>query len=223
MIKRSPYKKKTFVRGRDRSNVGNYLRFTGPNPVEKKFLDNDVDDSIVATTAEIIPSLNLIPQDLTGSGRVGRKVILKSVLIRYLISLPAQNDQTSIKSGDTVRVIVYLDKQCNGAAATGGEIIRVSTEYQSYRLLSNSARFEIFLDTFHDINYLNGAGDAATVHQGGIKQHHSFIKKCNIPIEFSGITGVIGEIQSNNVGIMLISLAGIAGFNGTARIRYEDP
>ncbi len=221
MYKRPTYKR-PFVKGKDRT-VGNYKRFNnGGRDVEKKFYDNILNDVIVASIGAIISSLHLIPQNLTGTGRIGRKVVLKKIRIRYDINLPLHNDVADVTGGDVCRVMLYLDKQCNGAAATAADIIKTDSDYESFRKLSNSDRFEILYDKWHDINYTSGVGDGSLMAQPSVFHHYAFNKTCNIPVEFSSTTGVITEIRSNNVGMMLISKAGRCGFKGAARVRYTD-
>lgn len=220
--RRTTYKRKRFVRGRDRT-IGNYLRYTGPQP-EQKFLDNDLVDNVISTTASVISSFNLLAQGLTGSTRIGRKITVRKLHVRYELFLPDKLDESVLTSGDIVRVIFFCDKQTNGTATLGADILINNTNYQSYRLLSNQGRFEILMDKFHELKYDIAAsgGGADAFAQGGVVRHFSFSKKMSLPIEFSGITGVITEVRSNNLGMLLISSNGIAGMIGKSRIRFSD-
>lgn len=218
-------KKKRFVRGRDRT-IGNYLRYTGPRP-EQKFLDSTVTDVVVATSAAVVISLNVIPQGTTASERIGRKITITKLKLRWVLNLPNIQDATALTSGDVIRVMVFVDKQTNGAGAIGSDILKFPTDFQSYRLLSNVGRFDILYDKFHSLQYLTGAGlggdiGSAQLYQGGVKYHYKFSKSMTLPIEYSGMTGAIDEIQSNNIGILLISSNGNGGFDGDVRIRYTD-
>lgn len=222
--KRVTYKRKRFVKGRDRT-VGNYLRFSGPGVTrpEKKFFDTDLSTAF-GTTAAVIDSICKIPQGIAGDERIGRKITITKLKIRYTISLPAQVDSNNLDSGDVARVIFFIDKQTNGSAALGADILKTNTKFQSYRLLSNVGRFVILMDKMHTLNYLTMLSEGGTSSQFTnltFAEYH-FNKSLNLPIEFSGVVGAITELQSGNIGVMVISKTGKAEFNGHTRIRYAD-
>ncbi len=222
---KSPYKKpykpsRKFVPGADRVG-GYYGRYSGRGG-ELKFHDVDLDDGVVAAGGNVTATVNIIAQGVTESQRVGRKCTIKSIHWRYRIFMPAQTDVATSAAGDNLRVIMYLDKQANGATAAATDILETA-DYQSFRNLANSQRFNIILDRTSAVNYdtmtSEGAGVVSTTFSS-----RDFVlnKKCNIPIEFSATTGAIGEIRSNNIGVMLVGNAGIAGFDSKIRLRFSD-
>jgi len=215
-----PGKRRRFVAGQDRVG-GYYGRFSGKN-AELKFHDVDLDDAVVAVTGTVTPSVNLIAQGITESTRIGRKCTLRSYHWRYQVTLPETDAAATAVDGDTVRMIVFIDKQANGATAAVTDVLE-SANIQSFRNLSNSGRFNILCDKLHNLNYLTLASDGAgVVSQGLIQKEFVFNKKVALPIEFSDVTGAITEIRSNNIGVLLISHRGIAGFNSGIRLRFSD-
>ncbi len=216
MVKR----RRSFAVGRDRVG-GYYGRFSGPAG-ELKFHDLTVDDAIVATAGEITPSLNLIGQGITESLRVGRKCTIKSIWWRVQFDLPKFDAIAAPNAGDTVRAIIYLDKQCNGATATVTDILNTA-DWRSFRNLSNQGRFTILMDKLHTVNYMQMASDGAGLVSGGATvRDYTYYKKCNTPIEFDDTTGAITEIRSNNYGLLVIGSTNTMGMGSFFRLRFSD-
>ncbi len=190
---------------------------------ELKFHDLDIDDAIIATGATIAEdSLNAIAQGVTEVTRVGRKCTIRSINARFDILLNDQQDLGDPPSGDIVRVILYLDKQANGATAAVTDILE-SADYQSFNNLANKSRFRTLMDRTYSMNYKLAAPDGAnTASYGETPIHDSFFKKVNIPIEFDATTGAITEVKSNNIGLLLLSKAGSCQFNSKWRLRFSD-
>ncbi len=187
--------------------------------MELKFFDLDLDDATIATGGTITDSINKIAQGTTEITRIGRKCTIKGINWRYVITLAG-----STASGDTtdvVRVILYLDKQCNGATAAVSDILE-SGDFQSFNNLANKSRFRILSDKNYTLKARSGGGDGTTEDYGEDIVVDSFYKKCNIPVEFDSTAGAITEIRSNNLGVLLISQTGKTGFGSKIRLRYSD-
>ncbi len=209
-----------FIPGVDRTG-GFYGRYSGRN-AELKFHDVDLDDVAVSAAATVTATINIIPQGVTESQRVGRKCTIKSINWRYRLGLPELDAGGTAPSSDTVRVILFLDKQANGATAAATDMLE-SDDWQSFRNLSNSGRFNFLLDKTVNLNYANLASDGAgVVSSGNMFKDFSFYKTCDIPIEFSSTTGAIGEIRSNNLGVMLVGAQDTAIFASKIRLRFSD-
>jgi len=198
--------------------TGYYGRYS-PMGTEFKFHDVDVDVGPIPTAGSILNSgsINLIAQGTTESTRIGRKCTIRKICWKYTI---INNDQVS-NNGDTVRVIMYQDRQANGATAMVTDILE-SANYQSFRNLANSGRFKILHDTTHDMNQTAAAGNGTTQEFGNYHESTEFYKNCNIPLEFSSTTGAITEIRSNNLGVLCISSGGQCTFDSKVRLRYSD-
>ncbi len=218
-----PTKRKRFTPGVDRTG-GYYGRYAGPN-AELKFHDVDLDKATtVITTAGIVePTVIIIPQGVEENKRVGRKCTLKSINWKYRLNLPIVASAGSGVTSDTVRLMIIHDKQCNGATATVAGILE-SANYQSFRNLANSGRFNVLMDKTISLNYLGGAGDGAANDFNEVTKSGSFYKACNIPIEYdnSADTGVLTTIRSSNIGVLLISESAVVVLDSKFRFRFSD-
>ncbi len=188
---------------------------------ELKFIDVDLDDAVVASGGTITPSINLVVQGIGESQRIGRKITIKKINWRYKYSLAEINGITSPPNPDIIRIILYLDKQCNGAIATVLNILQTA-DFQSFRNLVNSKRFAILLDKSHAVNYATALGSGADGDYTATAKIGQFFKTINIPLEFSAETGAITELCCNNFGVLLISECGIISFESKIRLRYTD-
>ncbi len=194
-------------------------RRSGSTAPELKFHDVDLDDAVIASGGSITDSINKIAQGTTESERIGRKCNIASINWRFNIDLPETTVSSS--TGDVARVIMYIDKQANGATAAITDILETAN-YQSFNNLSNKGRFRTLMDRTYALNAESGGGDGTTEDYGRVNISDTFFKKCNIPIEFSAATGAITEIRSNNIGVLLISLSGKVGFDSKIRLRFSD-
>ncbi len=189
---------------------------------ELKFHDLDIDDATVATGGNIAEdSCNVIAQGTTESTRLGRKLTIKNIGWRFRVSLPATS--TPGDTSDEIRVILYLDKQANGATATVTGILE-SSDYQSFNNLANKSRFRILMDRTYSVVSKSGSFDGTNDQFGEDTIDDKFFKRCNIPIEYdnSFSTGVITTIRSNNIGVLLLSFSGLGAFSSKMRLRFSD-
>ena len=201
-------------------NYGRYPPFGG----ETKFIDADIDvDPIPSGVGSITDSVNKIVQGVTEVQRVGRKCTITSIHWRIRLALTQVSQAAAISGGGSARIILYLDKQCNGAAVSSPNQILEFNDYQSFRNLANSNRFVILCDKMHTLNYSNlGVDSIDRFYATGTIKEISFNKKLHIPVEFSGVTGAITEIRSNNIGILLVSSAARVRFFSKIRVRFTD-
>lgn len=199
---------------------GYYGRYAPVNPLsrELKFFDT----TKVATTAAAAgtihnSSLCLVPQGVTESTRVGRKLTIKSIHVRLVCNLANSSSQPD----DGVRVILFLDTQCNGASATVGDILE-SANYLSWNNLANKNRFRTLHDEFIDITSTAGAYTGAAANFASKAYTKEIHKNVNIPVQFDSTTGAITEIKSNNIGLLTISDQGGITVRSYVRIRFSD-
>ncbi len=191
-------------------------------PGELKFHDLDTTDAVIATGGSIdVPSINLIAQGTTESERIGRKCTIKKIMWKFQLKIPGTATVTD--TSDIGRLIVYLDKQSNGAAAVVLDVLETAN-YNEFRNLSNTGRFQILMDRKYALSCPAGSGRGSTdtLSYGEHQIHDEWYKDCNIPIEFSATTGAITEIRSNNIGIITISRDGLLNLSGKMRVRFSD-
>ncbi len=206
--------------------VGRFRKYSkGPGRMatgELKFHDVDFTDAVVATGGTVEPTINIIVQGVGESQRIGRKCTIRSINWRYTVDLPAEQDQTDIGNGEIVRIILFHDKQCNGATATVTGILE-SASFLSFNNLSNKGRFRTLMDRIVVLNRQVSSADGANTQSGPLfVKHGVFFKNVNIPIEYDNPDGVIGRMRTNNIGVLLISQTGVAGFTSKFRLRFSD-
>lgn len=187
---------------------------------ELKFHDVTVDDPSISSAGTIQTLLNGIAQGTTESTRIGRKCTIRSINWRWMLIKAAASSKSA--SSDTVRVILYLDKQANGATAGVTDILETD-QFLSFNNLANKSRFRTLMDRTYSMNSTAGGGDGTTEDYTEFQLNDSFYKKVNIPIEFSGTAGTIGEIRSNNIGCLILSETGaICALVSRMRLRFSD-
>ncbi len=208
------YKYKNRRYGRGHLRVSGY--YGGVAGQEKKFHDGNGLFQTISTTGEISTSMVLIAQGSGESQRIGRKIKLTSMSIRFTILLP--NTATTTDTSDIVRLIVVHDKQANGANAAWLDVFE-STGWDSYRNLANLGRFNVMLDkriTIH--GSMSGNGTTSRMAQGSI--HWGWHKKLNMVIEYDSTAGAITEIKSNNLLFMFQSRFGTVDVFEKRRMRF---
>lgn len=200
---------------------GYYGKYNKPGLEELKFHDVDVDDAAIAQNGTILNSgsVNLIAQGTSESERIGRKCTVRSIAWRGNIHATTA---ASTGASETVKVILYVDKQANGATAAVTDILE-SDNYQSFNNLSNSSRFRILHTQTFVLQPTAGMGDGTTNDVAPNSVNFEFYKKCEIPLEFSSTTGAITEIRSDNIGVMITSKQGnVAVLDSKMRLRFSD-
>ncbi len=214
--------RRTFKKGYNRTSgyYGRYnkkgRKFRHP---ELKFHDLALTDAVIAANGSILSaSVNVIAQGTGESQRIGRKCNIESISWRFAIDISAGASPTA--SDDIVRVILYLDKQCNGSQPGVTEILNLD-DVQSFRNLENKNRFRFLMDRTYAMNANAGGGDGTTVDSFAKTITGKFHKRINIPIEYNSTVGSLTEIRSNNIGVMLLSRSGVCGFDSQMRVRFS--
>ncbi len=214
-----------------RGRFTGYYRKTGwyraPNSgPELKFFDGTMTDVVVASGGVIpLNCMIIIDQGVSEQQRIGRKIVLRSIMMRYDISLPEQDAAATPPPGDTLRILIVHDKQCNGTTATvigdGGPLF--TNDINTFNNLNNKSRFRTLMDRTHNLNYVTLASDGAgLVSSAEVQEHHTWFKKINIPLEYSGATGALTEVRSNNLFCVIMGERSHAGFDARFRLRFSD-
>ncbi len=202
------------------ARIGGYYGRFG---AELKFFDTNTSTQPVSNAGIIhSPTLLVIPQDNTQSGRIGRKVNVKSISGHLKCSMDSSTT-TGTRLSDTLRIIIYLDKQCNGAAATVLQILNTAA-VNSFRNLEQSERFRVLWEKEYSLNYGGGQGNGSTISWSEVVRKYKVNIKCHIPVVYDNAlsTGALTTIRSNNIGVLAISTNGVADLVATWRIRYSD-
>ncbi len=221
-------RQKGFVRtagyfGRYRS-ISNPLAFQKNASKELKFLDTQqVTTLITQSIITLKDSINKVAQNTSETGRIGRNIVLKKIMFKGELNLQSQSGVDAVfDSNDHVRLILYLDKQTNGAIAAVADILETTGvgSQNSFRNLANSKRFVILYDKKWELHANISEGVGATFQSAAVTVPVEFFMNVNLPIEFDSTTGGISEMQSNNIGFIAVSEFGKTNLTGFFRIRY---
>ncbi len=209
------------LRGRARKS-GHWGRMASK---ELKFFDQDIDDTLIAVNGSIFSnasaeeSLCRIAQGTAEINRIGRQCTIRHISWKYRIRLNQTADITA--TSVTVRLILYQDKACNGAAAAITDLLETN-HYQSYRNLANESRFVFLCDKLTDLVSVAGSGNGTTLDFGEVGVSAEFNKTCNIKLEFNSTVGALAELRTNNIGLLLLSSeADLVKFESTMRLRFS--
>lgn len=180
---------------------------------ELKFKDVTVDGNVAHTTAAFNTGilLNGLTPGSSASERIGRKVTIKSLLIRWSVHLSA-----TTTGGAPIRILVVYDRQANAAAPAITDIL-LTDNFNANNNLSNRDRFITIFDQYSEpISVQNNYATNGVLY-----------KSLNLEETFnSGNAGNIGDISTGSIYIFVaaaesIGVANLA-FEGRSRVRYTD-
>jgi len=189
---------------------------TRPSLAEMKFKDTTASSTITVNAATFTTPgatflLNGLVPDSTATGRIGRRVTIKSLYVRLTFGLlPAST------GGSPLRVVIVYDKQSNAAAPAVTDIMAADS-FQSPNNISNRDRFITLCDRVTDP--IGAAGEFQVA--------LNFYKKLNLGVQFNaGTAGTIADITSGAIYILFAQAAGITTTapicTWYSRIRYND-
>lgn len=183
---------------------------------ELKFIDTSITFSLpFSATTFITPGgtnlLNGLARGTQMNQRVGRKVTMKSLLIRGTFQIAATSTGNA-----PCRVMVVYDRQTNTTAPAITDVL-LSDEFLSQNNLSNRERFSTICDY---ITKPVGGGS-------NLQEAFTIFKKLDNPIMFNdGNAGTVGDISMGSIYMLVSQAGGIATANPTltvkTRIRFTD-
>lgn len=203
-----------------------YLRLAGaysmgvPGSPEQKWFDRSFVAEASTTTVSFY-HLSTLVQGTTQNNRVGAKVQLTRVNCRFRIQKDELN-QGQPGSGTLYRIILFIDKQANGNLPGATELLTTNEVFSMYNL-NNTNRFIILKDKQYVLNHTASIQQAANA--GTWNMPTAFFKysrKLALPITYSGTTGAIGEVKSNNLVLALVSTSASTKLDSYTRIRFLD-
>lgn len=180
---------------------------------ELKFCDVSVSQAVTfnAVTFGAGVLLNAIAQGTDASNRIGRKITIKSLLIRMQWKLGGTST-----FGSPLRVLVVYDKQANATAPAITDVLALD-EFFSCNNLANRDRFVTIFDNMMEPISVGGNAAVADV----------LYKRLNLETMYnSGTDALIGSISSGSIYLFVAQggnlLTANGNFNARCRIRYTD-
>jgi len=195
--------------------------------LEVKWNDDVNSGNLVGTAGAMIDTnLNLIANGTSDNQRIGKKITVTALHCNgYLLMDPGRI--TQLYGSQKMRLIVYLDKQCNGAAPNVRDILYDNggggVTINSFYNLDNSQRFKILHDKVYILRngmYFDTVGGIARGYTGRVNIKIR-LAPLNIPIEYSGTTGTITEVRSNCLGALIVGEES-AAWETIWRTRFKD-
>lgn len=180
---------------------------------ELKFLDSSpsIDPPLSAAwTAGTI--LNASVPGSTASDRIGRKIVMRNLFIRWSFNMAATST-----GGSPFRILIVYDKQCNAAAPAITDIL-LTDDVKSTMNLSNRDRFIVIWDK---LTPAIGTTVAQAIH--GKK----FINLGGLETMYNtGSAGTVGDITSGSMFLFTAQVGTIGtaspAFDSRCRIKYTD-
>jgi len=165
-------------------------------------------DITTATNAVAVPAtatfstpvlLNGCAQGNSGFTRIGRRLLMKSILFRYFFA-PG--------SSSCFRILVVYDKQTNGALPATTDVVNTTDAHAPLNLI-NADRFVTVFDKIVDVNDVN---------------MDTLYRKVNLECLFGGTGSAITDIASGSLFYMVapISAASGATLSFSCRVRFTD-
>jgi len=178
---------------------------------EKKDVQQTQTLTVPAGGAGVVSSLlTPLAQGVTNSSRIGRKVRLMKITVRWYYLLNAAETK-----GGPCRVKIVYDKQCNGQAATGAGVLQNDT-FTGMNNLDYSDRFITLADweteslsvenNFTTSGMINRKIDLEQIWNGNVA------------------TGTIADLATGSVYLIAWQVGCISSpsFFYNSRIRFED-
>jgi len=203
---KNKYKSSFKTRGSNRLFTGNTTE-----QIEKKAVNVNSTTS-APLTSSFATAINLLPITLGSSptaNRVGRKIQLRSIGLRYTVSPVAGSNPSQ------ARFVIVYDKATNGSTPIAADVFDINA-FNSPLNLNNSERFVVIMDEISDScqsNSLNMSG--------------SRFRKVRLDTVFGGNAGSVADINSGGLFMFIANnsdpTVGVASnVYSYARVRYTD-
>jgi len=180
---------------------------------EMKFKDNIFGGNPPVSSAAFSTGqlLNGIATGSAATDRIGRKVVIKSLLIRWRAYL-----QSSSLGGSPIRILIVYDKQANATAPAITDIL-LTDSFTAQNNLSNRDRFVTLSDFITEPLSVQDCWSRAGV----------IYKKLNLEVMFNATgTDTIGDITSGSIYMFVAQTSAVSvaeiDFAANTRIRYSD-
>lgn len=200
------YKRKTARKKRTTSRL--YL--ASPNSIEKKNTDQLISFLTPALSAwGVGVQLNVILQGNGATLRVGRRVTMTSLLIRYNVL------RTGANGPSQCRIVVVYDRQPTGAMPIATDVF--AADYMVSPLnLFNSERFSVIMDEMTD------SMQSSSLNVSGMR-----FRKFSLPAMFGSTGGDLASLKTGGIYLFAANNGDQAGaatltIDIASRVRYTD-
>jgi len=205
---------------------------------ETRYVDNNpapIDVNTTTGTTGVYP-LNLTTQGSALQNRLGNKIALKSLQMKYHFQIKAPTVANPVPQQD-IRVIIFYDKQTNGSLPSISDVISsvdqngtVTCSTDSYPNNFNRDRFVILADSwFHlpQVTWNSTLGTSTELWLPSMSElrFDRYIKLKNIETCYKANAGTIGDVSTGGLFIMHISNAGTTPYvqiDFSARLKFAD-
>lgn len=195
MQRKKRFVKKIFPRSRGLSLVSQVHSLQRQMNSEKKYID--VSFTTTSSTTVAFTNINGIQLGTTATTRLGQSLKIVSVYVNGYWDIPSFLTPFTAYC----RLIVFIDKQANGATPSASDILTPATVLGAM-VVGNSKRFKILMDVRKHISTVGPA--TAIVRR---------FKRVSIKTEYNtGNAGTVADIQTNSM--FLMHMSDIAAANG---------
>jgi len=171
--------------------------------------------------------LNAMAQGDGAQSRDGRRIIMHSVHIKARILHRFTQDTAA--SSPTVRFVLVLDSQTNGAQLNAEDVfqeVALGLDTNAFRKIEWGQRFKVLADKTLTMEPKGMAIITTnTLWSTTCLRQIKINKKLGLPVNFSGTTGVIGSVADYSLHVLCWEESGTPGTTTVtyaARIRFTD-
>jgi len=172
--------------------------------------------------------------------RIGRKISVKKLRIRGVLTPAVRSDQADVLPPASYRIIVYQDTQTNGAQSQGEDVMKTplsattQAAFSSFMSLANLGRFKILKDkTFREGNsvaFNDAAATGSVINGGQIPFKFNLAFKKPVVIHFNSSNGGagdgdVGDIVDNSfhiIALRSVADTGAGSLQYACRAAYND-
>jgi len=205
--------------------------------MEMKFYDTSLVASALTAPADSsggehdpsgVITLNTVTQGDGESQRDGRKIIMKSIMLKGHIDVPAQADVTATDDGCKIMIALVLDTQTNGATISSENVFSNPSANSAnapnvFNNLQYSKRFRILKRLDLVLNPPPLSYDGTNIEMQGMKRAFKIYKTLNdIVVNYTANTENVANIVDNSLHVIAfcneINMAPTINYN--ARLRF---
>lgn len=174
----------------------------------------------ISTTTGTVSLINGVATGTDYTNRVGRKIILKSLLLRIMFN-PVVTGTVDATLGDNVRLICVLDMQPNGVVISGSDLLLNTGSPTDPLNLNNRDRFKIIWDKMISFpSYKTTTGSLTT--GSPTAKCMKLYKKMSQEVIFNGTGSTIGSIQTGALYLFQLCQGGFTQSTFSTRVRFID-